>query len=164
MSKTTQIPPAAMTQILGILAAAVLKTAPPEVQEAIRKAREDREQTPAQNKAEPEDSCDCTICALRKALFPKDEAPASKATKRVGFDLSMTGSLPMEISELVGGINTGPDSKNDKLSALRTLAAVLIDAAKGSDAETADRQILQSAAVEHFTKGIHALNALRATA
>lgn len=161
MSNTTQQSTANMLDKLARMAQAILETAPPEIKEKISKLmKEDGKQPAAAPAAESasQGDCDCPACMLRKMLFGEDDSAADA----YGFKISLAGSLTKDAVDAVGGIKTGADAINDMDSSLRTMAAVLIEEAKGKKAASEDAKILQASAVEHFTQGIRALNALRA--
>lgn len=161
MINTTQQSAENMLNKLAHMAQAILETAPPEIKEKISKLMKEGEKqsstAPAADSAS-KDECNCLACTLRKMLVGEDKSAAAS----YGFKIGIAGSLPKEVVDAVGGIKTGPAADNDMDSTMRTMAAVLIEEAKSKKADSEDQKILQTSAVEHFTQGIRALNALSA--
>lgn len=153
MSKPTQPLPASLLAMLVrniMLARSILETEPPEINDPLRQFRKD---------ADSKNGCDCPTCNLRRSF-----AELLNEAARIQFKLVLEGSVSMEIADMVGGIKADSEADDSKDRANRVMAALLIATAKESNADTEDKKILKANALENFTKGINALNALRASA
>lgn len=152
---------------IKLLAAAFLNnligSAPPEIQKALQEARDqaraeaviskDTAQTTAIPPIGDGENCACPACTLKNMLFPE------LARKEIAFSLRVSGRIPMDVAQQVGGITPGGQTRADSE---RIMAALLLSSASGIDAASPEAQSLQQQAVSHFTKGIQALNGLRA--
>lgn len=159
MSNINQPSSANMLDMLAVLTRAILETAPPEIKDALRQYRESRNKSTSPAAAAPESNCDCQICNLRKSF----EELVNEAV-RIQFKLVLEGSVSMEIADMVGGIKADSEADDSKDRANRVMAALLIATAKESNADTEEKKILKATALVSFTKGINALNDLRASA
>ena len=142
---------------LGLLAGlvqSIVDSASPEAKEAMNRLKNKA----AKTESSKEQACDCPGCTFRKAFGDL----AKKEEKEVGFRLTLAGTIPPHIGAIVGDIKTSDVLVSDSKTATRIMAALLINSSEATEASTEDLKILQMAAVDHFTKGIKALNALRA--
>lgn len=161
MSNSTQPSSDNMLSKLFTMANALLATAPPEIKEKIIRSLQGDSSQPASEPAAPsasQDECDCPGCTLRKLL----KADGQQASEKYGFDIGISGILSKEIAETVGGLKTGPESRDDVGNTMRAMSGVLIEEATHQATNSEDKKILQASAVDHFTQGIRALNALMA--
>ncbi len=141
----------------------MIDTAPPEIKKALQEARDQARagavfsKETAQTTAIPPlgdgEHCACPACTLKNMLFPE------LTRKEIAFSLRVSGRIPMDVAQQVGGITPGGQTRADSE---RIMAALLLSSASGIDAASPEAQSLQQQAVSHFTKGIQALNGLRA--
>lgn len=141
----------------------MLESAPPEIKKALQEDC-DKASAPAvpgadgpQTAAPPPlgdgESCDCPACALKNLLLPE------LARKEIAFSLRVSGRIPMDVAQKVGGITPGGKTKAD---GERIMAAMLLSSASEIEAASLEAQNLQQQAIFHISKGIQALNGLRA--
>ena len=112
--------------------------------------------TSAANTADPaqaDDTCNCAACNLRRLLEGKERKAGVK------FDLHLGGRLSPEVVERVGGLK----DVDEEMQSMRLAAAVLMACAHKANAEDSATANLQAQAIEHFEKGIKALNELLAS-
>lgn len=161
MSNTTQPSPENMLSKLERMAQELLNTVPPELKAKISQLLEDgNAQAAAGTEATSTsaDECNCPICSLCKLL----KAAEQRDEVMYGFGISLDGHLSEQVVLAVGGLKTGVHADREMETTMRTMAGVLISEANYQTADTEDKKILQTSAVDHFTKGIRALNALTA--
>lgn len=159
MSNSTQPSSDNMLSKLFTMANALLATAPPEIKEKIIRCLQGDSSHPASEPAAPsasKDECDCPICSLRKLL----KADGQQVDEKYGFNIEISGILSKEVAEAVGGLNTGPESRDDLGNTMRAMSGVLIEEAKYQATDSEEKKILQASAVNNFTQGIRALNTL----
>lgn len=157
----------AMLEMLAGLVESIVSTMPAELKKSFDElsAQTSAAMTGKKDEAAAADSaavkddstpCDCLACRLKEEIFGNEAREVA-----IGFDMHLAGQITMDIARQVGGIKPGSTADTD---AERTMAALLIVSSKDLPAKTPDAQILQQQAIEHITKGILALNGLRATA